>query len=87
MKEESTSNDTIARLCDAIRDKTGLLLQESIVRKLNNNLGAKMSPEILNVIVTQLTHGAADSPDFLSILENVINNETFFFVIKRNLTI
>ncbi|MDR6770463.1 CheR family methyltransferase [Azospirillum sp. BE72] len=71
--------DALARrLLDDVRRKAGIRHDRPLERKLARILAA-MSLPVLEEWVAQIERAPADSPDWLSLIENLTIHETYFF--------
>ncbi|BAI72305.1 methyltransferase [Azospirillum sp. B510] len=68
----------VRRLLDDVRRKAGIRHDRPLERKLARILAAMPLP-VLEEWVAQIEGAAADSPDWLSLIENLTIHETYFF--------
>lgn len=70
--------DLVRRLLDDVRRKAGIRHDRPLERKLARILAA-MPLAVLEQWVAQIEGAPADSPDWLSLIENLTIHETYFF--------
>lgn len=69
----------VRKLGKIINKKSGLIVQDNVIEKLYSIFENSSNPQELKEFVAMFESFDSDSSEFLSILDNVLNNETFFF--------
>ena len=77
-QDEATAGALARRLLDDVQRKSGIRHDRPLERKLSKILAA-MPPDTLESWVRVIEQSPADSPDWLSLIENLTIHETYFF--------